>query len=215
MTNPTPFYITNAFTREPFGGNPAAVVFLQEDLPTETLLNIAKNFNQPMTTFLSASHTEAKAKTKNFRVRWFTTAVEIGLCGHATLAAAGSVFTTQDPQASIEVINFETKDGRIVSAKWVGGRVEISLPSATVEQPVHEKQEKLKAIVRRGIGKDSATVHFVGTGRKGFEEYMMVEIDETDELADCQINHAAFVSPNSDIAIATAHPEDSWKQDTI
>lgn len=194
MESRVPFFITNAFTNQPFGGNPAAIIFLDNDLPTTTLLEIAKNLNQPIATFILPSTTRGDARTKQFRVRWFTTVVEIGLCGHGTLAAAGTIFATQDPAANLNTLNFETTDGRVVSARRVGDRVEISLTSATMEQPDIETQQKLESIVRCGLQKDDISVHFVGVGRKGFEQFLMVEIDVKDDLANCDVDSTAFVS---------------------
>lgn len=76
-----PIYQVDAFASRLFGGNPAAVVMLPEWLPDETLQAIAQENNLAETAFV-VSHSEA------FELRWFTPAVEVDLCGHATLAAA-------------------------------------------------------------------------------------------------------------------------------
>ena len=80
-------FIVDAFTTKVFGGNPAAVCVV-ENFPSEDLmLNIARENNLSETAFV--------AKEKNsYRLRWFTPATEINLCGHATLAT-GFVILTQ------------------------------------------------------------------------------------------------------------------------
>lgn len=75
----------DAFTSEPFHGNPAAVVPLDAWLPDETMLNIAAENNLAETAFF--------VKTDDgFDIKWFTPKVEINLCGHATLASAYVLF---------------------------------------------------------------------------------------------------------------------------
>jgi PhzF family phenazine biosynthesis protein len=76
-----PFYIIHAFSDKLFGGNPACVVALQEWLPDELLLKIAKENNLPETAFFIPQE-------DHFALRWFTPEIEMDLCGHATLATA-------------------------------------------------------------------------------------------------------------------------------
>ena len=76
-----PIYQVDAFTRRRFGGNPAAVCPLKKWLPDSTLLQIAAENNLAETAYFVA-------EPDGYRLRWFTPAVEIDLCGHATLAAA-------------------------------------------------------------------------------------------------------------------------------
>ncbi len=74
-------YQINAFSQEPFGGNPAAVVFLEQWLPETTMQRIAQENALAETAFLVAEN-------DHFHIRWFTPEIEMDLCGHATLAAA-------------------------------------------------------------------------------------------------------------------------------
>jgi PhzF family phenazine biosynthesis protein len=76
-----PLYQVDAFTRRRFAGNPAAVCPLPKWLPDGTLQQIAAENNLAETAFFVA-------EPDGYRLRWFTPAVEIDLCGHATLAAA-------------------------------------------------------------------------------------------------------------------------------
>ena len=81
-----PIYQVDAFTSEVFKGNPAAVCPLKEWLPDKIMQEIAKENNLSETAFF------IKKKDKFF-LRWFTPDVEIGLCGHATLAAAEVIYS--------------------------------------------------------------------------------------------------------------------------
>ncbi len=78
-------YQVDAFADKVFRGNPAAVCPLQEWLPDSVMQNIAMENNLSETAFY------VKEK-EGFRIRWFTPAVEVDLCGHATLATAFVIF---------------------------------------------------------------------------------------------------------------------------
>ena len=70
----------DAFTDEPFRGNPAGVVY-SDDLSTEEMQLISREFNVSETAFISRSD------DADFNLRWFTPKVEVKLCGHATIAS--------------------------------------------------------------------------------------------------------------------------------
>ena len=72
----------DAFTDRPFSGNPAAVVVLDEPGDATWMQNVALEMNLAETAFL------VRRKDEAFDLRWFTPAVEVDLCGHATLASA-------------------------------------------------------------------------------------------------------------------------------
>lgn len=78
------FYIVDAFTKSPFGGNPAGVVILPENLDfpqNETMIKVAKELRYSETAFIK------KINEKTFNIRYFTPAAEVDLCGHATIAS--------------------------------------------------------------------------------------------------------------------------------
>jgi PhzF family phenazine biosynthesis protein len=74
-------YIANAFSAEKFGGNPAAVVPLNEWLSDGLMQQIAAQNNLAETAFIVS-------RSEDYCIRWFTPTVEVSLCGHATLASA-------------------------------------------------------------------------------------------------------------------------------
>lgn len=76
-----PIYQIDAFTDEIFKGNPACVVPLEEWLPDEILLSIARENAVAETAFFVVNNHKV-------HLRWFTPEVEMDLCGHATLATA-------------------------------------------------------------------------------------------------------------------------------
>ena len=107
-------YLVDAFTKEPFKGNPAAVCILQNKLEDNILQFIASEMNLSETAFLRSLEEKPFEETKTFSLRWFTPTVEVPLCGHATLAAATVLF--YDINILKDELMFETKSG-ILSAK--------------------------------------------------------------------------------------------------
>lgn len=100
--NTIPFYQVDAFTTEPFGGNPAGVCPLTEWLSDKTLQAIAAENNLSETAFFIPVE-------GGYHLRWCTPAVEVDLCGHATLAASWVLFNKLGFTG--EVIRFFTRSG--------------------------------------------------------------------------------------------------------
>tara|TARA_B100000700_G_scaffold17251_4_gene17071 strand:+ start:1419 stop:2222 length:804 start_codon:yes stop_codon:yes gene_type:complete len=79
-------YIIDAFTREQFGGNSAAVVVLDSPLSDALMQQIASENNLSETAFIIAH------PSGDYAIRWFSPLMEIDFCGHATLASAFVLF---------------------------------------------------------------------------------------------------------------------------
>lgn len=79
-------YLLNAFAKVEGGGNPAGVVLEADDLTDHEMLNIAREVGFSETAFVSSS------ELADFRVRFFTPAAEVDLCGHATIATFSLLF---------------------------------------------------------------------------------------------------------------------------
>lgn len=80
------YYIVDAFTEKPFGGNPAGVVLIEDekDFPSDSFMQqVAAEFRYSETAFVKR-HDDAE-----FTVRYFTPCGEVDLCGHATVATFG------------------------------------------------------------------------------------------------------------------------------
>lgn len=97
-----PLYQVDAFTDRIFAGNPAAVCPLESWLPAETMQAIAAENNLSETAFFVR-------EGPDHALRWFTPAVEVDLCGHATLASAYVIFNHLEPAA--REIRFHTRSG--------------------------------------------------------------------------------------------------------
>lgn len=101
-----PIYQIDAFASKLFGGNPAAVCPLDRWLDTSVLQAIAAENNLAETAFL------VPLSPGRWRLRWFTPAVEVPLCGHATLAAAYAIAHRIDPAR--DVFHFDTLSGELI-----------------------------------------------------------------------------------------------------
>lgn len=98
-------YQVDAFTDRVFGGNPAAVCPLEAWLPDETMQAIAFENNLSETAFFVANGT-------GYHLRWFTPAIEVQLCGHATLAAAYVI--ANHINRGVEKVLFESASGPLL-----------------------------------------------------------------------------------------------------
>ncbi|CAO2162083.1 unnamed protein product [Urochloa humidicola] len=117
------YAVVDAFTAEPFKGNPAAVCLLEDAakaVDERWMQSVAAEFNLPMTAYLLRDSAAAGAAPP-FKLRWFTPATEVPLCGHATLASAHFLFTSVLTEHET-LIEFETKSG-IVTANKVAAPV--------------------------------------------------------------------------------------------
>ena len=103
-----PIYQVDAFTSQLFGGNPAAVCPLEKWPDDQTMQNIAAENNLSETAFYVKKNNE-------FELRWFTPAIEVDLCGHATLASAHVIFNHSDFKEKI--IKFQSKSGELKVTK--------------------------------------------------------------------------------------------------
>ncbi|KAK4784225.1 hypothetical protein SAY86_018593 [Trapa natans] len=110
------YLVVDAFTEVPFKGNPASVCFLEEvDKSDDWLQAVAAEFNISETCFLTPISMGGSSPPR-FHLRWFTPVAEVKLCGHGTLAAAHSLFSSG--RVPYDIIEFKTLSG-ILSAKRV------------------------------------------------------------------------------------------------
>jgi PhzF family phenazine biosynthesis protein len=112
-------YQVDAFASRAFEGNPAAVCPLESWLDDGLLQAIAAENNLSETAFFVPSD-------KGFRLRWFTPASEVDLCGHATLATAHVLFEHLGQPG--QAITFETRSGAL-TVKRKGDLLEMDFPA--------------------------------------------------------------------------------------
>ena len=118
-------YQVDAFTDKPFTGNPAGVCVLPGPKDDTWMQNVAREMNLSETAFL-------QQQADGFRLRWFTPAVEVELCGHATLASAHILWET-GLLARNESARFHTLSGLLTATRRQGD-IELDFP-ATPDEP--------------------------------------------------------------------------------
>lgn len=117
-----PFSQVDAFSSEPFGGNPAAVMPLADWLDDAVLQRIAEENNLSETAFIvPAGDTDAE-----FDLRWFTPTSEVALCGHATLAS-GHVVLSSD--TALDRVRFRTRQAGILEVARADTGYTMALPA--------------------------------------------------------------------------------------
>lgn len=149
----------DAFTNRPFGGNPAAVCVLPAGRDEGWMASVALEMNLSETAFL---HPEGDG----YRLRWFTPAVEVDLCGHATLATAHALWS-EGHLAAESPARFYTKSGLLTCVK-VGDWIEMDFP-AKLEQAAEPPAQLAEAL--------GAELKYVG--RNQFDYLVEVADEET------------------------------------
>lgn len=120
-----PIFQVDAFTDKKFSGNPAGVCILDEARPDSWMQAVAAEMNVSETAFV-------RREQGGFHLRWFTPAVEVDLCGHATLAAAHALWESGLLQED-EPARFRTLSGPLTAARR-GGMIAMDFP-AEPERP--------------------------------------------------------------------------------
>lgn len=141
MTN-IPIYQVDAFTDELFRGNPAAVCLLSQDMDDARLQAIAAEMNLSETAFLSQLKQGPLSEQRAFALRWFTPAVEVPLCGHATLATSAVLF--HEIGVSSDELTFQTMSGEL-RAKREGKGILLDFPADELA-PIDPPKKLLEAI---------------------------------------------------------------------
>jgi len=128
-TTERPLFVVDAFTSEAFAGNPAAVCLLDDTEPpgADWMQAVAAEMRHSETAFVRRRGGPA-ALPGEWDLRWFTPRTEVDLCGHATLAAAHTLWTEgfADPDAG--PLRFHTRSG-VLSARPVVGRIQLDFPA--------------------------------------------------------------------------------------
>ncbi len=162
MPTELPIYQVDAFAETAFAGNPAAVMPLHEWLDDETLQAIAMENNLSETAYFTRLSADPDA---DYHLRWFTPAIEVDLCGHATLASAAVLFG--ELGFAKDVLRFRSQSG-ILSVRRDGELLELDFP-ARVGGPIDppagfaeahgvEAELYLKATKMMAVLKDEAAV---------------------------------------------------------
>lgn len=132
---PKIIYHVDAFTDEPFKGNPAGVCFVEKETSPTWMQKVASEMNLSETAFIFPGKTTSE-------IRFFTPEAEVPLCGHATLSSSHIMYETKRSKED-EVITFLSKAGELKVRKS-GDWITMNFPAYTVNQvPVPAEIEKM------------------------------------------------------------------------
>jgi len=151
-------YQVDAFTDTPFAGNPAGVCILSKPAEQSWMMNVAREMNLSETAFLTP-------EDDGFNLRWFTPAVEVDLCGHATLASAHTLWETGTLPAD-QTAHFYTRSG-LLTANRVGTWIEMDFPLTL------ETQAEIPTDLEKALG-----VKAVYVGKNVFDYLVEVESEQ-------------------------------------
>ena len=149
----------DAFTDEPFAGNPAGVCILSEAREDSWMRNVAREMNLSETAFLVK-------QADGYDLRWFTPTVEIELCGHATLASA-HVLWEEGHLKPAEQARFHTLSG-LLTADRRGEWIELDFP-AVPEHPAEPPTGLAEAL----------GVKWTHLGKNKFDYLLELDSEET------------------------------------
>jgi predicted PhzF superfamily epimerase YddE/YHI9 len=137
--------LVDAFTDEPFRGNPAAVTVAPAFPDDGRMLAVAGELNLSETAFV------VPRGDGEYELRWFTPTVEVDLCGHATLAAAHVLGGTA---------RFHTRSGSLACRATGDGWIEMDLPADRPVVAPRPAELDLPGASWYGLGRWDALVQF-------------------------------------------------------
>lgn len=185
-----PLFHVDAFTDTPYAGNAAAVCILDGPREDAWLQQVASEMNLAVTAFLSS-------QDDGYRLRWFSSQVELELCGHGTLASAHTLweqgYLAHDVQA-----RFFTRGG-FLTARRDGKWIELNFPAKP------EEEIELQPIVSESIG---VTPLYVGKSQLDY----LVEVESEEMVRSIQpdFKQLAQIPARGIIVTAAANPASEY-----
>ena len=149
----------DSFTSEPFKGNPAGVCILDKPADAGWMQRVALEMNLSETAFLVP-------EVNRYGLRWFTPAVEVDLCGHATLASAHVLWET-GLAGRDKTLKFDTRSGEL-TATWEDPLIRMNFPTLPPE-PVSPPEGLLESL--------GAKADYTGRNR---DDYIILVGSETE-----------------------------------
>ncbi len=180
----------DSFTNRPFAGNPAGVCILPKAADSTWMLDVAREMNLAETAFLVPQR-------DGYDLRWFTPAVEVDLCGHATLASAHVLWEDGHLKPDVQA-RFHTKSG-LLTADRRDSWIELDFP-ATPATPAQAPASLLDALGEKAL--------FVG--RSKFDYLVEVENEVVVRRLDPDMGAIARVEARGVIVTSRADAKDKY-----
>ncbi|RON05195.1 PhzF family phenazine biosynthesis protein [Pseudomonas brassicacearum] len=174
------FHQVDAFSDQPFSGNPAMVYRLDAWLADDLMQKIAAEHNLAETAFVVR-------EAQGWRIRWFTPTTEVPLCGHATLASAYVLFEVY--KEPVERLDFISKSGPL-SVSREGERLWLDFPA------IELREVGVTLDVERALGVQAVDV--LGSNE------LFVVLESEQAVLDCQPDMAELAKLPWPGAIVTA-----------
>ena len=168
----TEIYQVDAFTRESFKGNPAGVYISDQPRSEEWMRGMAREMNLSETAFLVPGDEKGE-----FSLRWFTPAVEVDLCGHATLGSAHILWEQGYLDKNTEA-RFNTRSGLLTARLTDGDWIALDFPAKQVT-PVEIPDGLLE-------GLHITTPKFIGSNKMDY----LVEVDDEEQVRGLTPDHS-------------------------
>ena len=165
-------YQVDAFTRDSFKGNPAGVYISDKPRSEEWMRGMAREMNLSETAFLVPAGGKGE-----FNLRWFTPAVEVDLCGHATLGSAHILWEQGYLDKNTEA-RFNTRSGLLTARLTDGGWIALDFPTKQVE-PAEIPDGLLE-------GLHISAPKFVGSNKMDY----LVELDDEEQVRNLTPDHS-------------------------
>lgn len=175
----------DAFTNEPFSGNPAGVCLLPEPAEAKWMQKVAAEMNLSETAFLYP-------QDDGFNLRWFTPTTEVDLCGHATLASA-HILWERGHLPTETTARFYTLSG-LLTAERRGDWIEMDF-SAEPARPATAPPELAEAL--------GVTPKHVGKNRMDY----LVEVASEAEVRNLQPNFSLLKTISGRGVIVTSRAD--------
>lgn len=179
-------YQVDAFSDTVFGGNPAAVCILKNQLDDDLMQHIAAENNLAETAFVVQ-------KKSNYEIRWFTPTTEVALCGHATLASAHVLFSYFEHPS--DTISFYSPHSGNLSVTKNKDLLTLDFPTDLIRKvnPVEE--------ILEGLDKNPLEMY------KGKTDYLLLYATQ-DDIEQCNPNFHLLKKSNARGIIITAPGKD-------
>lgn len=185
----------DAFTEEPFKGNPACVCLLTEPAEAGWMQNVAAEMNLSETAFIWQ-------EGDDFRLRWFTPVIEVELCGHATLAAS-HILWELGVLAQNQEARFQTLSGLLTAGCDDKGWIELNFPARPFLTQTPEWIDKAA---------DSLGVKPMGLGIS--KEDVLIELKDETAVRELEPDFAALKALPARGIIVTSRSGD-WRFDFV
>jgi len=182
-------YQVDAFTDQPFKGNPACVCLLDAGRPDAWMQSVAAEMNLSETAFVVQQE-------DGLSLRWFTPTQEVGLCGHATLATAHVLWEEGRLQQGEEA-RFYTRSG-LLTASRDGQWISMDFPAREVAAA------SPNAAVNRALGAEPVHTHVAA--RPSGDTYLL-ELASEAAIRALSPDFAALTASDARAAIVTARAE--------